>query len=148
MGRKTKGSIPALLGPAAENVKFSFKHLDIENSKYHPQKCCRQFFSALVLALTRYSKLTTEQFREQNNEDGRHCHYFPDTSEPNGFTCLNDPDGLEMEEAWQIRLCPDMHEPPESAWRIHGVLLADVFYVIWLDYDHLLYNNPKFGPGN
>ena len=147
MAKEEKGSIPAPRNVAAENVKFSFKHLDTENDKYAVQKCCVEFFSSLVLALTRYSKFTVEQFREQNHREGRHCHYFPDTTEPQGFICLNDPDGLELEESWQIRLCPDNHQPPASGWRIHGVLLADVFYIVWLDYDHLLYDNPKFGPG-
>lgn len=121
--RSRKGSILAVQSIGAQNVKFSFKHLDTTNNKY------------------------ADEFREQNNEEGRHSHYFPDTSEPDGFTCLNDPEGLEMEEAWQIRLCPDDHTPPASAWRVHGVLLADVFYIVWLDYDHALYQNPKFGPG-
>ena len=101
----------------------------------------------MVEALARYSNFTVEQFREQNNDDGRHHHYFPDTSEPDGFTCLNDPEGLEQEEGWQIRLCPDIHRPPESAWRVHGVLLADVFYVVWLDYEHLLNEDKQFLPG-
>jgi hypothetical protein len=133
--------------PESPTLKFSFKHLDTVNGKYAIEKCCVGFFSNLVTAMTRYSKFTVDQFREQNNEDGRHCHYFPNTSEPDGFVCLNDPEGLELEEAWQIRLCPDDHTPPASAWRIHGV--EDVFYVIWLDHDHALYdNNPKFAPGN
>jgi hypothetical protein len=148
MRKKNRGGIPPPVGSDAQNVKFSFKHLDTENEKYHVQKCCLTFFAALVNALTRYSGFTVEEFRNQDNQDGRHCHYFPDTSEPEGFTCLNDPDGLEMEEAWQIRLCPDIHEPPQSGWRIHGVLLADVFYIVWLDYEHLLYDNPRFAPGH
>jgi len=100
----------------------------------------------MVDALTRYSKFTVENFRNQDNLDGRHCHHFPETTEPQGFTTL-DPDGLGLEEPWQIRLCPDNHKPPESAWRIHGVLHGDVFYVVWLDYDHLMYENKKFAPG-
>jgi hypothetical protein len=145
---KKKGRIPAAQTVGTQNVKFSFKHLDTTNEKYAVQKCCIDFFSNLVRSLTRYSKFTVDEFREQNNEDGRHCHYFANTSEPNGFVCLNDPDGLEMEEAWQIRLCPSTQVPPASGWRVHGILLADVFYVVWLDYDHALYSNPKFAPGN
>lgn len=148
MGKAGKNKIPIPAGPGHQNIKFSFKHLDTENEKYSPSKCCVEFFSNMVIALTRYSKFTVEEFRNQDHEDGRHCHYFPDTSEPNGFACLNDPDGLEMEEPWQIKLCPHIHQPPASGWRIHGVLLADVFYVVWLDYNHALYDNPKFAPGN
>jgi hypothetical protein len=143
-----KRNIPAPRFPGPENIKFSFKHLDSTNSKYSVEKCCVGFYSNLISALRRYSGFTVEQFREQDNEDGRHTHYFPLTSEPDGFTCLNDPDGLQMEEPWQIRLCPGNPIPPESGWRVHGILLADVFYVVWLDYDHALYDNPMFGPEN
>lgn len=148
MAKSRKRSIPTPSGPDHQNIKFSFKHLDTESAKYDLRKCCVGFLTALVQALTRYSKFTVEQFREQDHTEGRHSHYFPETSEPDGFTCLNDPDGLEQEEPWQIRLCPNMHGPPESAWRIHGVLLADVFYIVWVDYNHLLYENRKFAPGN
>lgn len=123
MGNKAKRSIPAPLSPEAQHVKFSFKHLDTGNQKYAVQKSCVDFFTNLVMALAKYSKFTVEEFRNQDNADGRHCHHFPSTSEPQGFKCLNDPEGLEMEESWQIRLCPEIHAPPESAWRIHGILL-------------------------
>jgi len=146
MARGKRGAIPAPQLPDPVNVKFSFKHLDLGNEKYSIKKCCVRFFTEMILSLNRYSSFTTEQFREQNNDDGRHCHYFPDTSEPNGFTTL-DPETLGIEEAWQIRLCPDVHKPPESAWRVHGVLLGDVFYIVWLDYEHLLYDN-NLAPGN
>jgi len=129
-------------------LKFSFKHLDTANDKYSIDKCCVGFWGKLIEALVRYSGFTVDDFRNQDNTEGRHTHYFPDTSEPNGFTCLNDPDGLEMAAAWQIRLCPSIRTPPESAWRVHGILIESVFYVVWLDYDHLLYDNPKFGPGH
>ena len=148
MAKTTKGSIPVPHSLATQHVKFSFRHLDTENPKYSLQKCCVEFFSRLVRALARYSSFTVEEFRIRDNKDGRHSHYFPHTSEPDGFTCLNDPEGLEMEEPWQIKLCPEIHEPPDGAWRVHGVLLADVFYIVWLDYEHVLYDNPKLSPGN
>lgn len=145
-GRKKRRVRPSPV-PPSPTLKFSFKHLDKTNPRYSVQKCCVDFYRYMVQELMRHSHFTVEQFREQNNDDGRHRHYFPDTSEPNGFTCLNDPEGLEQEEAWQIRLCPNIHRPPGNAWRIHGVLLADVFYVVWLDYDHALYENRQFAPG-
>lgn len=110
MAKTTKGSIPVPHSLATQHVKFSFRHLDTENPKYSLQKCCVEFFSRLVRALARYSSFTVEEFRNQDNKDGRHSHYFPHTSEPDGFTCLNDPEGLEMEEPWQIKLCPEIHE--------------------------------------
>ena len=108
MAKTTKGSIPVPHSLATQHVKFSFRHLDTENPKYSLQKCCVEFFSRLVRALARYSSFTVEEFRNQDNKDGRHSHYFPHTSEPDGFTCLNDPEGLEMEEPWQIKLCPEI----------------------------------------
>jgi hypothetical protein len=137
--------IPAAQLPEPQNIKFSFKHLDQENEKYALSKCCATFYANLVLALVRNSKLTVEEFRAADHDEGRHPLYFPDTSEPEGFPL--DPETLGLEEPWQIRLCPNIHRPPESAWRLHGVLLNDVFYVVWFDYEHLLYQNDRFGPG-
>jgi len=52
---------------------------------------------------------------------------FPDTPEPNGFIGLGfDPDQLEYQEAWQFELSP------VEEWRVHGILIDDTFYVVWL----------------
>jgi hypothetical protein len=118
-------------------------HLPEATVKYSPEKCCLIFFREMLNALRKYSSFSVDQFRQQDNKDGRHTHYFPDTSEKEGFTTL-DPDGLGLEEPWQIRLCPNIHKPPESAWRIHGVLQRDTFYVVWLDYEHKLNEDTRF----
>lgn len=93
--------------------------------------------------MQRYSEFTVDQFTDQNNNEGRHIIRFEDTSEPDGFTCL-DEDNLRLEDPWQIRLCPEIRNPPRSGWRVHGFLLDGVFYMIWLDTAHRLYPDYNF----
>jgi hypothetical protein len=53
---------------------------------------------------------------------------FSDTSEPNGFKTLNEQ--LKDKEAWQFEITKSIHG------RVHGILIDDVFYVIWIDPCH------------
>jgi hypothetical protein len=79
-----------------------------------------------------YSTWTVDDFCEQNNNEHRHIINFPATSEPNGFGNV-DTDQLAWHEAWQFELCRDQD------WRVHGILIDDTFYVVWLDANHALY---------
>jgi hypothetical protein len=44
-----------------------------------------------------------------------------------------DADQIAYEEAWQFELTR------QQDWRVHGILIDDTFFVIWLDANHLLY---------
>ena len=58
-------------------------------------------------------------------------HDWERTTEPFGFSSINAQ--LRQCEAWQFQLSANEHG------RIHGLLLDDVFYVVWLDPKHSLY---------
>lgn len=125
--------IPAPILKTNENtVKFSFKYLDATNPKFSIEECPVEFWQAFVLRLSVYSRLTVEIFLDQNNPDRRHLIDFSDTSEVDGFTNI-DTEQLAYEEAWQFEL--DARYP----WRVEGILVDDMFYVIWLDPSHRLY---------
>lgn len=82
-----------------------------------------------------YSTWTVESFRDQNNDlHRRHYIHFPATTEPEGFRNLDD-ENLGYEEGWQFSVIPDA----SCIWRVHGALLDDTFYVVWLDPCHRLY---------
>lgn len=56
---------------------------------------------------------------------------FAATSEPTGFTTLNKQ--LRSKEPWQFEITKSQHG------RVHGILIDDVFFVVWIDPCHNLY---------
>lgn len=56
---------------------------------------------------------------------------FSETSEVGGFTCLNTQ--LRGKPAYQFSISANQHG------RVHGYIVGQIFYVIWLDPCHKLY---------
>ncbi|MDE3200584.1 MAG: hypothetical protein KGN79_06645 [Acidobacteriota bacterium] len=121
-----------LLKPNQKTIQFSFKHLDTTHNKFLPQDCTLDFWRALAHRLKGYSQLPLEVFLDQNNPDRRHVIDFGETTEPNGFASL-DTEQLAFEEAWQFDL------GTFTPWRIAGLLVDEMFYIVWLDHSHRLY---------
>ncbi len=119
--------------PDRRLIQFSFKHLDSANPKFRAEDCPIEFWCPLIERLKGYSHLPVEVFQDQNNPDRRHVIDFSRTTEPNGFTSV-DTDQLAYEEAWQFDLLTN------RPWRVAGLLVEEIFYVIWLDPNHLLYD--------
>lgn len=132
-GVDRRGQIPApILPPATETLKFSFRHLDSHAEKFLVSNCNAAFLQQLVHTIRELSSWTIEQFCDQNNHEHRHVIWFPGTSEPEGFPNL-DKEQLSYHESWQFQLSR------EHDWRVHGILIDDTFYVVWLDPNHALY---------
>jgi hypothetical protein len=127
--------IPQVVVPAeGRALRFSFKHLDSTNDKFQLTRCNVDFFRSLLERIRDYSGWTVDDFRDQNNHEHRHAIYFPETSETDGFVGVGlDADQIAYEEAWQFELTR------QQDWRVHGILIDDTFFVIWLDANHLLY---------
>jgi hypothetical protein len=126
--------------PPSPYLKFSFKHLDCSSEKFAVRNCHREdFWHNLLLRIKEYSQWTVDQFRDQNHQTNEHRHtiHFPETSEPDGFTNV-DQENLALEEPWQFSVNP----VPECIGRVHGLLQEDTFYVIWLDPCHRLFLKP------
>jgi hypothetical protein len=60
-----------------------------------------------------------------------HSHQWDRTTRPNGFANLNA--HYQAYDGWQFCLTANEHG------RVHGIIMDDTFYVIWLDHDHALY---------
>ena len=119
-----------------ERLQFSFKHLDENHSKFDIKNCTVEYLRALLIQIKNYSEYTEEQFKELNNRDHRHFNYWSDTSEKNGFTHLSDE--IQNEYSWQFALCPQSRTVPLADWRVHGMIVGNVFYIVWLDPKHQL----------
>jgi hypothetical protein len=131
----TNAGIPLPHLPEGERpLKFSFKHLDIGHPKFNPAECSVGFYCALLDKIKEYSSWTVEGFCEANGNDRRHQIYFPETSEQQGFALLADEQFADT-ESWQFCLLQTRE------WRVHGFILADTFYVVWLDENHALYGD-------
>ena len=128
--------------PAANDMplRFSFKHLDIKHPKFDPSKCCLDYFRKLFEVLQRFSNWRVVDFIDQNNNEHRHIISFETSSELNGFQEIPaiDTEQLGYHEGWQFGVCP---EDGGNRWRVHGILVDDTFYLVWLDEHHALFPN-------
>lgn len=82
--------------------------------------------------------MTVGDFVDQNNEEHRHIIDFALTTEKDGFQHIPkvDREQLGYEEGWQFGVYPDVIH---NRWRAHGILVQNLFYVVWLDEHHRLY---------
>jgi hypothetical protein len=122
-------------------LRFSFKHIHLESDKFHHSNCCLEYFTKLFESLRRYSTWKVEDFKQENNDEHRHLIWFPDTTEPTGFANVPNIDNEQFgyEVGLQFEVCPDKRG---IRWRVHGILIDDTFFIVWLDPNHLLYG-PK-----
>lgn len=147
MGKIRRGKVPRLAEtipsvqplPDAGTLRFSFKHLDLTgNAKFSITRCRDGYLKTLLERLRDLSRLTAKEFRTNRSSALRsHPIDFSETSEPGGFRTLNEQ--LRAEQAWQFQLTANEHG------RVHGILLLDTFYVVWIDPDHELYDSRKQG---
>lgn len=112
-------------------LEFSFKYLDTTLDEFSLQRCNVEFLRALMESIQVYSQWTVAQFTDQNNQDRRHIIVFDSTNHPEGFSTL-DEDQLTYHDAWQF--APVRNQQ----WRVHGLLIDNLFQIVWLDPDHLL----------
>lgn len=123
---------PIVPDEALRFIKFSFKYIDHNSDQFNLQECSEDFLRQLVLKVFEYSSWSLDAFRDSNNDDNRHVIDFRETCRPRGFTNVNR-EQLAYEECWQFGLSH------KADYRVHGILLEDTFFVIWLDPEHLLY---------
>ena len=127
----------------SESVTFSFKYLDLaSNEKFSISRWPKNgdwanekassYLDTLLDRLKSVSGMRISEFQQSRSPALRsHAIKWGDTSEPDGFTGLNDE--LKEMEAWQFQLTANEHG------RVHGFLLDKCFCVVWLDPFHRLY---------
>lgn len=114
-------------------LRFSFRHFQTTPKFCLPSQGDKpQYADRLLDRLKSVSDFTVSKFRVDKHTGLRaHRHDWPKTSEPNGFLHLSEQ--LQQCEAWQFCLSANEHG------RVHGILIDEVFYVVWLDPNHALY---------
>lgn len=126
------GSIPFPPPTRVASISFSFQHLDFANPKFHHTKCRDGYLPTLVERLRDLSGWTPQEFRDSRSHSIKSNKLrWNDTTEPNGFFPGNEQ--LRGYPAYEFSLSVNEHG------RIHGFFIDSIFFVVWLDPDHLLY---------
>lgn len=115
-------------------VRFSFRHLQLDNPKFSLPGVERleTYLPQLLDRLKAISGMRISEFRTNKSHSLKaHTHDWCRTSEPHGYCHLSSQ--LQSCEPWQFCLSANEHG------RIHGLLIDSVFYVVWVDPDHALY---------
>jgi hypothetical protein len=131
--KRLQGSIPRMVErPVRELLRFSFKYIDLQHVKFNTGHCEDGYLDQFLGRLRALCGITVMEFRSNRSSALRsHPIDFSTTTECQGFTSLNEQ--LRGEEAWQFEITANKHG------RIHGILLQDTFYVVWIDPAHKLY---------
>jgi hypothetical protein len=114
------------------HVRFSFKHLDLNHTKFKISHRDGQYLHKLLDRLKSVSSISAKELRGNYSKAIRsHPITWQETTEPKGFSHLNEQ--LRGIDAYQFEC-----ERNEYG-RVHGFYIEDIFFVCWLDADHKLY---------
>lgn len=117
----------------SELVKFSFKYLSSSNSKFLFNQHDGSYFLKLIERLKAISAMSINEFRQNGSKALRaHRIDWDKTTEAGGFGIANE-DQL-VSEPYQFALSSNEYG------RVHGFLIQNRFYIVWLDKAHLLYS--------
>lgn len=141
VGKSRPGTVPSFSKSvpkpppirADEVIRFSFKYLDlISNEKFGIHRRGQGYLAKLLERLRDLSGITDGDSRTSRSSAPRaHEIDWSRTSEPAGFRHLN-PQLREI-KAWQFEITSNAHG------RVHGFLIGDTFFTVWIDPAHQLY---------
>ncbi|MBV6447377.1 hypothetical protein [Nitrosomonas sp.] len=127
-----KGVHPAKPHADNETIRFSFKHLDLNNKKFSCGGKKSDYFTKVLERLKNISHLKiSEIFSNRSPSLRAHPIDWDETTETNGFISLNEQ--LRQVPAYQFQISSNEHG------RLHGFILSNIFFVVWLDPEHNLY---------
>ena len=113
-------------------LKFSFLLFNSEDEPLCPATFRDGYTQTLMARLRDLSSWTVKRFTGAQDKSIRnHTHEWQKTARPDGFPHLNDT--FRAYAGWQFCLTAN------ERGRVHGIIIDDTFYVIWLDQDHALY---------
>ena len=124
------GIKPPKLKPP-QGISFSFKYYQDNHNKFSCIKKGVSYWLTLLDRLKALSSLTAQELLADRSSTLR-CHpiKWEETSE-SGFGLLHEQQLVDP--PYQFSLSSNEHG------RVHGFLINETFYIVWLDPDHLLY---------
>lgn len=129
---KTNSAIRPIVNADNETIRFSFKHLAFKHDKFSFEERSCEYFCKVLERLKNISTLkASEIFSNRSSSLRTHPIDWNKTTEKQGFTHLNEQ--LRQIPAYQFQISSNEHG------RVHGFILENIFFVIWLDPEHNLY---------
>ena len=122
-----------------ENIMFSFVLLDLEHEYFNLGGTCENWTNTVFRIMSLLSKeVTPERLRREFSKEGStlrfHRHIKGTTSHwPDSYSGL-----IDQGEFCQVRF-------GKSNGGIHGLLIDNIFYAIWIDPQHNMYPDQKYG---
>ena len=114
-------------------LRFSFKLFDGTDTEVCPEEFDTRYTKILMERLRELSSWKVSDFVGACNKTVRnHQIDWRKTSRPDGFKHLNEQH--KSYPAYQFSLTVNKYG------RVHGIIIDDTFYVIWLDCRHNLYS--------
>jgi hypothetical protein len=127
------GSVHKSKGLPDDLVRFSFRHYTpCEKFDLPDGVRTGPYVEALLERMREISGMRLSEFMRPGNTLRSHHHDWHDTSEQEGYKHLSKQ--LQGCSPWQFSVSSNAHG------RVHGILIDDVFYVVWLDPEHRLYS--------
>lgn len=116
----------------SSNLSFSFRYMDRQHGKFSYSAKEAVYFCKVLERLSALCEKTAQELKIDRSDSLRaHPIDWDRTSEPRGFAHLNAQ--LRESTPYQFSISSNAHG------RVHGFFIDHVFYVVWLDPDHLLY---------
>lgn len=113
-------------------LRFSFSLFDASDNEVCPEEFASTYTQALMERLRDLSSWTVNEFATRPHRSVRnHTISWDETKRPNGFSHLNEQ--YRDAPAWQFSVSVNEHG------RVHGIIIDDTFFIIWLDCNHELY---------
>lgn len=129
---RSETGIKAVL-PDEGTLKFSFKLFDSADDEVCPKSFKDGYTRTLMELLRDLSTWKVSEFTGPTNKTIRnHRIDWADTQRPDGFKNLNVQ--YQDYQPWQFSLSANEHG------RVHGLLIGECFYLVWLDCNHVVYS--------
>lgn len=130
--RASTSDIKRIAVEIPQGISFSFRYFENDNQKFLFNDKDFRYFECLLLRLRDLSKLTVPEIINNRSKSLRyHLIRWVDTTEPNGFGIPNEEEIVGS--AYQFQISSNEHG------RVHGFFIENVFYIVWLDPNHNLY---------
>jgi hypothetical protein len=114
-------------------LRFSFKFFDVSDTEVCPEEFEGRYTRTLMERLRHLSSWKVSEFIGPCNKTIRnHPIDWGATSRPDGFKHLSEQ--YRDYPAYQFSISANAYG------RVHGLIIDDTFYVIWLDCQHNLYS--------
>ncbi|CEI81323.1 hypothetical protein BN997_01141 [Oceanobacillus oncorhynchi] len=122
-----------------DNVVFSWKFFDRKHELFNCGATESGWFISLFDILYQVSDMAYIEFRQQRNKGLRvHPHDWKDT------TAKFDLDDNLLEQLEEDNACIQF-SVSQAKGRVHGFMIDNIFYIVWLDRHHNLYPSENHG---